>query len=333
MCQRDRIGKSGWRRKSPVQKKVTATMLVGGTDWCGGGHDAVASLYQFCKHILFSAWEGQSLPRLTIVLIAHAIIHVACNSSLWISQGIRLSFNHHRASIVVLVLNAFTNICGYALLIALYRHSVSTIFNRTLPSTLRQCMPSFGAHMALLKPLEVCWRYATVRFRVLPDVIVLGEVRCGTTTLCHHLASLPGCCEPFCLWKHPELDKKESFYFVGHYLGMVDPIYYRMCFPLSVTKWFYQKVLQKPFFTFDGCAQYLTSPTAPYLIAEAYRAAGQPPPVLVACVRDPVDQAISWWRYENNAMQWYVNLGFCCISAIQRLSYISRLVSSSCCMR
>jgi len=56
--------------------------------------------------------------------------------------------------------------------------------------------------------------------------------------------------------------------------------------------------------TFDGCAQYLTSPTASALIAEAYRAADQPPPVLIACVREPIDQARSWWRYENNAMIW-----------------------------
>jgi len=48
----------------------------------------------------------------------------------------------------------------------------------------------------------------------------------------------------------------------------------------------------------------LTSPTAAYLIAEAYREAGQKPPILIACVRRPVDQALSWWRYENNAMKW-----------------------------
>lgn len=77
-----------------------------------------------------------------------------------------------------------------------------------------------------------------------------------------------------------------------------------MCFPLKITKWFYTRVLGKPFFTFDGCAQYLTSPTCAYLIAEAYRLRKEPPPILVACVRDPVTQAISWWRYENNAMIW-----------------------------
>jgi len=146
----------------------------------------------------------------------------------------------------------------------------------------------------------------------LPDIIVLGEVRCGTTSLCQHLADFEfvDCHTPFCLWAHPELDNKETFFFVGHYLGIVTPRHYRMCFPLKITKWWGETKSRirgepiKPFLSFDGCAQYLTSPTAAYLIAEAYREAGQKPPILIACVRRPVDQALSWWRYENNAMKW-----------------------------
>jgi len=99
----------------------------------------------------------------------------------------------------------------------------------------------------------------------------------------------------------------------------VSPSLYRMCFPLKITKWWhnfswkyfkcFRKGNKRPFITFDGCAQYLTSPTAPYLIAEAYRMANQHPPVLVACVRNPVDQAISWWKYENNAILWGEGMG------------------------
>jgi hypothetical protein len=62
-------------------------------------------------------------------------------------------------------------------------------------------------------------------------------VRCGTTTLCAHLAALGrsggGFAPPFCPWKHPELDGKETFYFAGHFLGLVDPRLYPMCFPPS----------------------------------------------------------------------------------------------------
>lgn len=61
------------------------------------------------------------------------------------------------------------------------------------------------------------------------------QVRCGTTTLCAHLAGLGESSQsfapPFCPWKHPELDAKETFYFAGHYLGLVEPRLYPMCFP------------------------------------------------------------------------------------------------------
>eukprot|EP00804_Cyclotella_cryptica_P028968 CCRYP_012385-RA/>CCRYP_012385-RA protein AED:0.21 eAED:0.21 QI:270/1/0.66/1/0.5/0/3/0/335 len=194
------------------------------------------------------------------------------------------------------------------------------IFNRKIP-TFGDCIQprahpaiqSFNTHLLMLRPLEIIFRFLTSPFRVLPDLIVLGEVRCGTTTFCARLASLSGkktkikCYTPFCPWAHPELDNKESFYFVGHYLGIVDPYFYRMAFPLIITRWWEEHVLGNIFFTFDGCAQYLSSPTAPYLIADAYR--GNAPPVLVACIRNPVDQAISWWQYENNAMIWGESMG------------------------
>jgi hypothetical protein len=175
--------------------------------------------------------------------------------------------------------------------------------------------------MGMLKPLEIIFRYLTRHLRLLPDVIILGEVRCGTTTLCHQLSNLDlvQVHGPFCLWAHPEMDHKESFYFVGHYLGYVSPLDYRMCFPLKITKWWHEhknwlrgkpKADTAPFLVFDGCAQYLTSPTSAYLIAEAYRQARVSTlPVLVACVREPVSQALSWWRYENNAMLWGQDMG------------------------
>jgi len=73
--------------------------------------------------------------------------------------------------------------------------------------------------------------------------------------------------------------------------------------------WKKDQPARKPFLTFDGSAQYLTSPSTPYLIAQAYYEANLPPPILVACVRDPIDQTLSWWEYENNAMSWGAGMG------------------------
>lgn len=208
--------------------------------------------------ILSAAKAGRTLPRLSIVLLLQLCIHIIC------VQLPTLPSNVKKTSLALLCLNASLNVAGYAFLVALYRWSVQTIFNRQIPPTIHECLASFGAHLSLLRPLEILFRYFTSSFRVLPDIIVLGEVRCGTTSLCQHLTKLENfdCHTPFCLWAHPELDNKESFYFVGHYLGKhvsphrwlgsllfltnvnfltgagnVTPKHYRMCFPLKVTKW------------------------------------------------------------------------------------------------
>jgi len=80
-----------------------------------------------------------------------------------------------------------------------------------------------------------------------------------------HLRNLPGATGPFCAFDHP-LDGKESFYFSGHYFGLVHPYFYRAMFPLKVTRWLHTEVLGRPFIVFDGCAQYLSAPWAPAMV-------------------------------------------------------------------
>lgn len=204
-------------------------------------------------HVLGAAKGGRTLPRLSLVLLLQLCLHIVCDFK--------------QLSLALLIVSSALNVVGYALLIALYRCSLRTIFNRQIPPTMHECLASFGAHLSMLRPLEILFRYYTSSWRVLPDIIVLGEVRCGTTSLCQHLADLDcfACHTPFCLWAHPELDNKETFYFVGHYLGTpsphcffsvssfiimihnrclsimstgnVTPRHYRMCFPLKLTKW------------------------------------------------------------------------------------------------
>mmetsp|Transcript_21185 Transcript_21185/g.44351 ORF Transcript_21185/g.44351 Transcript_21185/m.44351 type:complete len:521 (+) Transcript_21185:118-1680(+) len=283
----------------------------------------VLTICELSRGILHAAKSGRVLPRLTLMLPLQfggyqLLQSFAKTRNVW-----------HDVSIVLLVGNFAMNALGYSIVVLLYRYSVQTIFNRQIPrmewreSSLRPqphpAIKSFNTHLLLLRPLEVFFRFMTVRFRVLPDIIVLGETRCGTTTLCSHLSSLSKagetptgikCYTPFCPWVHPELDNKESFYFVGHYLGIVDPYFYRMAFPLKITRWWEEKIMGNIFFCFDGCAQYLTSPTAAYLIANAYQNyENGDPPVLVVCVRDPVEQAISWWKFENDAMRWGSSMG------------------------
>jgi len=135
-------------------------------------------------------------------------------------------------------------------------------------------------------------------------VVIIGEVRCGTTSLADHLKSLPGASGPFCAFKHP-LDGKESFYFSGHYFGIVHPYFYRAMFPLKFWRWWNTKVLGKPYFVLDACAQYLTSPVAPQLVAAA---CGPDLPIIV-CLREPVSQNVSWWRFEHGTVGWGDSMG------------------------
>jgi hypothetical protein len=189
--------------------------------------------------IIQAAESGRTLPRLTLLLPCQIALH-------WIIASKQWNFT----SILLIYANITLNIVGYTFLILLYHHSVQVIFNRKIPKfpngivqpQPHPAIPSFNTHLLMLRPLEVIFRFVTAPFRVLPDVIVLGDVRCGTTNLCAHLASISDgktakvkCYAPFCPWAHRELDNKESFYFVGHYLGFVDPYFYRMAFPLKLS--------------------------------------------------------------------------------------------------
>ena len=320
-------------------------------------------LVEIWNGLVTAAKSGQKLPILTLVTLGQILLCIPLQMALQtLSPSSSSSSSPSSWNLAISALQAynisnclittiFILIPAYILLFHLYKHSITNIFNRKIPPSVKECIPSFMLHLQLLKPLDIIFRYITYRFRVLPDIIVLGEVRCGTTSFCQHLATalkeeyftsdddddddddgnddnqnyFIDCHTPFCLWLHPELDHKETFYFVGHYLGMVTPKYYRMCFPLYITKWWNEciyyisstftlksrsKKKRKPLFiSFDGCAQYMTSPTAPYLIAQAYKDANQPPPILISCVRDPVLQSLSWWKYESNAQEWGESIG------------------------
>ena len=108
-------------------------------------------------------------------------------------------------------------VVGVFVYLVFYRHIVEVIFNRK-PGFL-QFNPMLQL-FKITKPLELIWRFVTAPLRDLPDVVIIGEVRCGTTSLADHLKALPGAAGPFCAFIHP-LDGKESFYFSGHYFGVV----------------------------------------------------------------------------------------------------------------
>ena len=128
------------------------------------------------------------------------------------------------------------------------RYATKTVFNRQPPLSLA-CILRIAW---VTRPLQLLWRVLTFWARVpAPDVYVLGEARCGTTTLCALLRSQLGMLGAFSIWDHPLANDKESFYFVGHIFGIVSPLLYRICLPLK---------LRRPAVVFEGCASYLCAP-------------------------------------------------------------------------
>ena len=137
---------------------------------------------------------------------------------------------------------------------AFARHATKTVFNRQPPLSLAYILSIAW----VTRPLQLLWRVLTFWARVpAPDVYVLGEARCGTTTLCALLRSQLGMLGPFSIWDHPLANDKESFYFVGHIFGIVSPLLYRICLPLK---------LRRPAVVFEGCASYLCAPWVPMLV-------------------------------------------------------------------
>jgi len=190
-------------------------------------------------------------------------------------------------------------LAGYAFSVAFYVHTTRTVFNRRATCSLS----TYWAHLQLTRPLEALWRLLTAPLRATPDFQILGEVRTGTTTFASHLRSI-GCQGPFSPWIVPLAVNKESFYFAGHYFGLVHPTFYKMAFPLKPVLWFRRRILGQPAPVFDACASHLNTPwTAPLMKRVCPEAA------LVVQVREPSLQHQSWWGLENGAHMWAKGMG------------------------
>ena len=105
----------------------------------------------------------------------------------------------------------------------------------------------------------------------LPELLVIGAMRAGTTSLFRYLS------------QHPSLDRglrKEIDYFTYFYDR--GPRWYRAHF---APRWASTK-------SFEACPYYLFHPLAPQRVAELL-----PHARIVVLLRDPIDRAFSHWRH------------------------------------
>src|SRR5229473_3108964 len=131
--------------------------------------------------------------------------------------------------------------------------------------------------------LEKLYRATTNPLRLLPDFVIIGTQRGGTTSLYNYLA------------EHPSIGaasiKEVHFFDTSHYKqGLA---WYRAHFPPFVQKYYTQHVQKQAFITGEASPYYLFHPFA------ARRMANSLPHVkLIVMLRNPVDRAYSHFYHE-----------------------------------
>lgn len=151
-----------------------------------------------------------------------------------------------------------------------------------LPELLRRHQPPAVRQSILATRTAV--RRGTVSLRSLPDFLVIGGQRCGTTSLYNYLLGHPQVLAP--------LIKEAHFFSYRWPQGMG---WYRALFPTNVRKRAHAGS-GVPAQTFDATPYYLFHPCA------AERAAAVVPTAkLVALLRDPVERAYSHYQHSVRA--------------------------------
>jgi len=121
------------------------------------------------------------------------------------------------------------------------------------------------------------YRMTTNRLRLLPDFLIIGGQRCGTTSLYYYLINYPGIL--------PAHTKEVHFFDVNYEKGFG---WYRAQFPTVIGKTWASQARKRPYITGEASPYYLFHPHAPARIAS-----DMPGVKLIALLRNPVDRAYS----------------------------------------
>jgi len=126
------------------------------------------------------------------------------------------------------------------------------------------------------------YRMMTNRWRLLPDFLIIGGARCGTTSFYYYLINYPGILPAY---------TKEVHYFDMNYKK--GPGWYRAQFPGAIGKTYAGQKRERPSITGEASPYYLFHPHAPARIAS-----DMPGVKLIALLRNPVDRAYSQYWLE-----------------------------------
>src|SRR5438067_2618788 len=125
------------------------------------------------------------------------------------------------------------------------------------------------------------YRGATASLRVLPDFLIIGTQRGGTTSLYRYLKAHPCIAAP---------SYKDVHFFDRRYRKGLQ--WYRGHFPMTWEKAYAQQIRKRPFLTGEASPSYLFHPLAPKRVAEAL-----PHVKLIVLLRNPVSRAYSQYHH------------------------------------
>src|SRR5260370_17949929 len=125
--------------------------------------------------------------------------------------------------------------------------------------------------------LRSTYRLLTNRIRLLPDYIIIGTQRGGTTSLYFYLTELSGIAEA---------QNKEVHFFDDYYREGLR--WYRSQFPTYFQKYYFERIRKQRFITGESSPYYLYHPVVPKRLA-----AIRPNARLIVLLRNPVDRSYS----------------------------------------
>lgn len=154
-----------------------------------------------------------------------------------------------------------------------------------------------GIRWAIKQGLLKLYREPTNQIRLLPDFIIIGAQKCGTTSLYSYLIQHPCVASAY---------KKEiNFFNINFNKGMA---WYRSHFPSTIYKRYIKHTFGRDFITGEGSPDYLNHPYAPKRIFDMI-----PQVKIIIMLRNPVDRAYSNYhmrvrkRRENLTFQDAIN--------------------------
>jgi len=124
----------------------------------------------------------------------------------------------------------------------------------------------------------------TSPFHTLPNFIIIGAAKCGTSSLYNYLVEHPSIFR--CIVKEPN-------YFSMYYDKGND--WYKSCFPLSLTKYSIENIKKKKFITGEASTEYYWYPHAAKRARKII-----PKAKIIVLLRNPIDRAYSHYNIDAN---------------------------------